>query len=95
MTRKKRRPVANAFRRSRTISGALLTFGATVGGIFSDAVSVAMDAATQFSMLAPIAGIAAALGLETKTTMTGLALAGLAMSMFARLHDAHTGANVK
>jgi hypothetical protein len=87
--------IARTLRRSRTIAGGLLMFAGTLGGIFSDAVSVALDAATQFAALAPVAGLAAALGVETKAAMTGLALAGLALSVFARLHDAHTGANTR
>jgi hypothetical protein len=87
----KRRAITRTLRRSRTISGALLTFAGTIGSIFADAVSVVMDAATQFTMLAPVAGIAAALGLDTKATMVGLALSGLALSVFARLNDAMKG----
>jgi uncharacterized iron-regulated membrane protein len=95
MTKKKRRPVASTLRRSRTISGALVTFAGTVGGIFSEAVSTAMQAAGEFAALAPMVGLGTALGIETKTLMLALALTGLVISIFARLDDARTGANTK
>jgi hypothetical protein len=53
------------------------------------------QAATEFAALAPIAGLAAAMGMDTKTTMAGLAFAGLAVSVFARLDDAAKGHNTK
>lgn len=95
MAPRNRKAISRTVRRSRTISGALLTFAGTIGGIFSEAVSVAMQAAGEFAALAPIAGLAAAMGLGTKTTMASLAFAGLALSVYARLHDASTGSNPK
>jgi hypothetical protein len=35
------------------------------------------------------------MGVDTKTTMAYLAFAGLALSVYARLNDAGTGANSK
>jgi hypothetical protein len=87
--------VARTLRRSRTISGALLTFAGTIGGIFHEAAQVAMQAATEFAALAPVAGLAAAMGVDTKTTMASLAFAGLALSVYARLDDAAKGKNPK
>lgn len=93
--KRKRGAVTKAVRRSRTISGALVTFGATIGGVFSEAVSVAVKAAAEFATLAPVVSLGTALGLETNSVMLSLALAGIAMSVFARLDDAAKGHNTR
>jgi len=89
------RPVASTVRRSRTILGALSALGASLGAFFHEAVSVAVQAASEFALLAPVASLGAALGLETRTVMLSLAVAGIGLSMYARLHDAAKGVNAK
>jgi hypothetical protein len=89
------RPVARTFRRSRTVFGSLLGLLGLVATFSNDAVQLALDAAAQFSALAPIVGIATALGIEPRTVTFGMGVAGFALAMFARLNDAHTGANQK
>jgi hypothetical protein len=89
------RRIARALLRSRTIFGSLLTLVSVIAGFCNDAVAVALDAAAQVTMLAPVAGLCAQLGLDTRNVTFGLAVAGITLALFARLDDARTGANSK
>jgi hypothetical protein len=91
----RRRAVVRVVRRSRTIFGSLTALGATIAGIFNEAVSVALEAAAQLTMLAPVVSVGTALGLETRTVTAGIAVAGIALALFARLDDAARGAHPK
>lgn len=88
-------PLRKTLKSSRTISGLLTTFAATVGGIFKEAIGIAMAAASQIEVMAPVATVLSNLGFTTERVLYALAIAGLAWAAFARLDDAHKGANVK
>jgi hypothetical protein len=95
MTKRRRKNVAHAMRRSRTIRGGLMTLAGTLAAFFNDAVAVALDAAMQATALAPLVGLGAQLGIDTQKVGFSVAVAGIALSMFARFHDASTGSNAK
>jgi putative chitinase len=89
------KPVARAVHSSRTVFGALAALGATIGGFFQDAVAIVVEAAGQIEMLAPAVKVATALGFTVQRVAFGVAIAALALVIFARLDDARKGANVK
>ena len=66
-----------------------------VAHFFNEAVSVALAAASQVSLLAPVVSLGTALGLETRTVTFGLAIAGIALALFSRLDDAAKGHNTR
>ena len=88
------KPVTATAKNSRTVFGALAAMGATVAGYFQDAVGVVLDAAKELDALAPAAKVAAALGMTPARVTFAIAVAALAMVIFARLDDARKG-NVK
>jgi hypothetical protein len=90
-----RKRVAKAVKRSRTIFGSLGAAGALVAHVWNEAISAAMEAASQVALMGPVVGLATHLGLDVKQTTFWLALGCLALSVFARLDDARTGENSK
>jgi lysozyme family protein len=88
-------PVAKTLKGSRTISGTLATFAATIGAIFKDAIGVVMEAAGQIEIMAPVATVLTNLGVTTERVLYTVAIAGLAWVLFAKLDDTMKGRVVK
>lgn len=88
-------PIATALKSSRTIFSTLSAAGAFLAYIYQEAIEIALAAAAQFDALAPVAKVLAALGISVAGGALILAFASLAGGVFARLHDAHSGANAK
>ena len=88
------KPVTATVQNSRTVFGALAALGATVAGYFKDAVAIVMDAARELDALAPAVKVASGLGLSVANVTFTLAVAAIALVIFARLDDARKG-NVK
>lgn len=88
-------PVARTVKSSRTISGAIVMLGATVGASFKDAIGLLMEAAGQIETMAPVGKILSDLGVTTERVLFALAIAGIAWVVFARIDDAHKGVNAR
>lgn len=93
--REKAQRIGHAVRRSRTIGGALLAIVGTIAHGFNEALGVALQAANEFAMLAPLVGLGTALGFELQRVTFWLAIGGGLAAIATRLHDASTGANTK
>jgi hypothetical protein len=90
-----RKRIANAVKRSRTVFGSLAATGAMVAHVWSEAVSIMLEAATQLSAMAPVVALTTALGIDVKRATLWLAISGIALSVFARLDDAAKGHNAR
>jgi hypothetical protein len=90
-----RRRVARAAKRSRTIFGVLVAFAGTVAQVFQDAVVVVLGAAKEIEQLQPAIQVATGLGITPARALFGITIAGLALSLFAKLDDEAKGRVVK
>lgn len=86
------KPIAKTVQSSRTVFGTLL---AAIGVVLVEAKEVIAEAANQIVSLAPAREILGNLGLSATRIATVITVAGLGYALYARLHDAKTGANVK
>lgn len=86
------KPIAKTVQSSRTVFGTLL---AAIGVVLVEAKEVIAEAANQIVSLAPAREILGNLGLSATRIATVITVAGLGYAIYARLHDAKTGANVK
>lgn len=89
------KPVQATVQASKTIFGALAALGASVAGFFKDAIEVVLEAAKEMDVLAPAAKVASALGLTVPRVTFGIAIAALALVLYARIDDAAKGKDVK
>jgi lysozyme len=85
-------PVVGALKGSRTVFGILLSKIFLVALWLKDWV---LGAASEITALAPVKEVATSLGIPGATILFGLAVAGLAIALFARIDDAAKGATVK
>ena len=85
-------PVWTAVKSSRTGFGGLI---AVIGAVLAAAKDIVIDAASQIVSLAPAREVLGGFGLTSARIAFIVTVAGIAYALYARLDDAHKGANVK